>query len=336
MTPTRRSCAAALAISLLGLGAVACGDDDSARGGETQPMTLMLNWTPNTHHIGVYVAEQRGWYADAGIDLRIIEPASGGAPQALAAGRADIGISMAEEILPARAAGIPVVSVATILPHNDSSLMSLADAGITRPRDLEGKTYGGYGGPLETELISQLVECDGGDPAKVEMIQIGDADYLAGLDRDLFDVVWVFSGWDAMRANEVAKNPVNEIRFDDYFDCIPDWYTPLFMASEATIADRSDMVRTFLAVTARGYTAAIDDPAAAAADFLAAVPEADEALVETSARYHAGMFVDDAVGPWGTQEAKVWTDFEAFALEAGLLTEPVDPAAAFTNDLLPG
>lgn len=335
MTPWPRSLAAALAVSLLA-GAGACGDADRARVGEAEPVTLMLNWTPNTHHLGIYVAEQRGWYDEAGIALRIIEPASGGAPQALAAGRADIGISMAEEILPARAAGIPVVSVATILPHNDSSLMSLAEEGIGRPRDLEGKTYGGYGGPLETELISQLVECDGGDPSQVEMVEIGDADYLAGMDRDLFDVVWVFSGWDALRANEVAEKPVNEIRFDDYFDCIPDWYTPLFMATEATIADRPDLVETFLAVTAKGYAAAIDDPSAAAADFLAAVPEADRELVDTSARYHGDKFVDDAVGPWGTQDPQVWTDFEAFARDAGLLTEPVDPAAAFTNDLLPG
>ena len=67
--------------------AVGCGGDDDTEsgtgGGATSDATLVLNWTPNTHHIGVYVAEAMGWYADAGIDLRIIEPTAAGAEQLL-------------------------------------------------------------------------------------------------------------------------------------------------------------------------------------------------------------------------------------------------------------
>lgn len=327
----------ALLALIVGAGAIAaCGGDDGSAGdaGERQAITLMLNWTPNTHHLGIYTAQQRGWYGEAGLDVRIIEPASGGVATAVAAGSADIGISVAEEVLPARASGVPVKSVATILPHNDSTLMALADEGISRPKDLEGKTYGGYEGALETELISRLVRCDGGDPAKVTMVNIGDADYLAGLELGRYDVVWVFSGWDALRAEVVEQTPITQIRFADQTECIPDWYTPLFIASESTIAERPDVVRSFLAATARGYEAAIDDPAAAAADFLAAVPEADETLVEASAQYYAPLFAEPDAG-WGRQDGAIWADFGAFADEAGLLSAPVDPAAAYTDDLLP-
>ena len=139
---------AALAALLL----AACGGDEEAR-----PVTLMLNWTPNNHHAGIYAALQQGWYEEEGIELTIIEPAPAGADAVVGAGTAHFGISQAESLLPARLGGADVVSIAALLPYNDSSLMALAEEGITRPRDLEGKTYGGWGGLLEQELLDTLV-----------------------------------------------------------------------------------------------------------------------------------------------------------------------------------
>ena len=339
----RRRCLGVLAVAALAL--AGCGDDNpdriagapdqtSAPAAAPRRVRLMLNWTANAHHLGIFVAQQRHWYADAGLDVEILEASAGGVSQALAAGQIDVGISVAEDVLAARAAGVPVVSIGAILPHNDSSLMSLASDGITRPKDLEGKTYGGFGGALETELISRLVRCDGGDPTKVKMVEVGDVDYLVGMERDAYDVAWVFSGWDALRATAVEGKAINEIRFADHFDCIPDWYTPLFAASETTIANDPDLLRSFLAVTARGYQAAVEDPAAAAEDFMTAVPEGNRALIEASAAYHATRFIEPGAA-WGTQDPQVWADFAGFTLEAGLLSTAVDPARAWTNELLP-
>lgn len=339
-----RPVTAVIAVAVL---AVACGGDDTAdiddagRGtaadtvgpAAATPFTVMLNWTPNAHHLGLYVAEQQGWYDDAGLDVRIIEPGADGVATALAAGEADVGITVAENVLPARAAGVPVVSIAAILPHNDSSLIALADRGITRPRDLEGQRYGGFGGALETELISRLVECDGGDPDEVEFVEIGDVDYLAGMDQGAFDVAWVFSGWDALRATELEGRELSELRFADHLDCIPDWYTPLLAASEASIDADDGRLRTFLEVTGRGYDAAAADPAAAADDLLAVAPETDRELIHAAAVYYADRFTDPGVA-WGVQDDQVWTDFATFATEAGLLEGLVDVPAAYTNDLL--
>ena len=321
-----------LALALSAVAVVGCGADEPAADDAT-PFTVMLNWTPNAHHVGLYVALQRGWYEDAGLDVRVIEPGSDGVAPALAAGRADVGISVAESLLPARAAGVPVVSIAAILPHNDSSLMALADRGITRPRDLEHTRYGGFGGALETELISRLVECDGGDPSTVEFVEVGDVDYLTGMDQGEFDVAWVFSGWDALRATVVEGRELTELKFADHLDCIPDWYTPLYAASEDAIEGDADRIRAFLDATGRGYEAAADDPAAATADFMAAVPEADERLVAAAVQYYAPRFSDGSE-PWGTQDAEVWREFATFLTEAGLLEGDVDVDAAYTDELL--
>ncbi len=347
-------------IALLGATLVACGGDDEEAPTETATseaqatgtatagtatatatptssdgltdVTLMLNWTPNAQHAGIYVALANGWYEEAGINLEVVEPAAAGADQVVGTGGAEFGISQAESLLPARAAGVPVVSIATILPYNDSSFMSLASAGIERPRDLQGKTYGGYGGSLETELLHTLVACDGGDPDAVEMVEVGNIDYLAGMEQGRFDFVWVFEGWDALRARDVEGKDINSIKFVDWLDCIPDWYTPIFITSEDLIADDPELVRAFLAATTRGYEAAIADPAAATDALLAAAPELDPSLVAASTQYHAPKFVGE--GGWGMQDAEVWSAFAEFLVTAGLLDEPIDSDAAFTNEFL--
>jgi ABC-type nitrate/sulfonate/bicarbonate transport system substrate-binding protein len=305
------------------------GSDSDAR-----RMTLMLNWTPNAHHVGIYAAQALGWYADEGIDLTVVEPADAGVEQAVASGAAQVGLAQAESLLPARAAGVPVVSVAAVLPVNDSALFALASDGITRPRDLEGKRYGGFGGALETEIVSRLVACDGGDPAAVEFVTLGNVDYLAGMQADQFDVAWVFSGWDALRAEQVEGVDVTQIRLADWQQCLPNWYTPLVLTSSSTLADDPDLVRDFLAVTARGYDLARDDPEQAAALLSAQVPELDPVLVQASVDYYAPLFATPGE-PWGRQDEATWVSFADLLSQAGVLSEPVDGASAYTDELLP-
>jgi ABC-type nitrate/sulfonate/bicarbonate transport system substrate-binding protein len=324
---TRNKLLALAGMAVAALLVASCGDDDGGRANDQQRITVMLNWTPNAHHAGIYAAKAEGWYEEAGLDVSIVEPAQAGVEQAVAGGAAAIGLAQAESLLPALAAGVPVVSVASMLPVNDSVLMGTSD--ITRPKDLEGKRYGGFGGALETELISRLVSCDGGDPSKVEFVDVGNVDYLAGLEQGRFDVVWVFEGWDALRATEVEGADVGLIRFRDYADCIPNWYTPLILASESTIDQDPDMVSAFLEATARGYDLAAEDPGKAADLLLQQVPELDPALVEASVAYYAPKFAEG--GTWGAQDLPTWTAFEQFLQDAGLLTTPVDPASGFTT-----
>lgn len=334
-----RALATLLALLLVAGLAAACGSDDDGEGSsgsaeDLDQVTLMLNWTPNAQHGGVYLAEAEGLYEEAGLDVEIVEPGQEGSDVAVGSGAADFGISQAESLLPAREQGVPVVSLATLFPVNDSTLMALGSSGIEEPGDLEGQTYGGFGGALETELISRLVECDGGDPDAVEHVEVGNVDYLAGLEQDRFDFVWVFEGWDALRAREVEDADISTIPFRDHQDCIPNWYTPIVIAGEDLLADDPDLVEAFMAATAEGYARAEEDPEAAADALLAAAPELDEELVRASAAYHAPLFTEGG-GPWGEQDEEVWAEFEAFLRDAGLTTEAVDVQDAFTNDALP-
>ncbi len=337
--PVRQPWRPLLVLTALVLVVAACSDasPDSSGNGKDQDLrrfTVVLDWTPNTNHAGMYVAAAKGWYRDAGLDVRFVEPGDSTSLQLLAAGKGDIAVSIAEEVVPARAKGLPVQSVAAIVAHNTSSLISLASDGITRPRDLEGKTYAGYGGQLEKALLDALVTCDGGDPSKVRMVDVGDVDFRIGLERDQYDVVWVFDGWDKIRLAEVDGLKVATIPFIDHTDCIPDWYTPVLAASTKTETTRSDDLRSFLAATARGYRSAMSNPQGAADDLLAAAPDLDRDLVERSARYLATRYADDPAR-WGHQDAAVWSRFNTFLRDAGLVEDEVDPATLWTDDFLP-
>lgn len=347
MTPTRPATAptstrraARLALALIAAAAAvvpaACAGDDGGSSGEADGLrrfTVALDWTPNTNHAGMYLAEARGWYEDAGLDVRFVEPGEAGSLQGLAAGRADVAVSVAEEVAPAVAQGLPVRSVAAILQHNTSSLVSLAGDGIERPRDLEGATYGGYGGPLEQALLDALIECDGGDPERLEVVDVGDADYRIGLERDQYDVVWIFDGWDGIRL-DLADVETERIAFADQTECIPDWYTPLLATSAEVEAERTADLRAFLAATRRGYQAAMADPGAAADALLEGAPDLDPELVRASAAFLATRYADDPA-TWGEQDPAVWERFTDFLADAGMLDGELDPADAWTDEHLP-
>lgn len=333
MKPVARRIACVVAASLVVLPLAACGDEETSGTTPREAVTVILDWTPNTNHAGVYLARQKGYYRDAGLDVKVIEPDQAGAVAQVMAGNGQFAFSYAEQVLPARAQGTDVVSIAAVTRTNTSSLASPADRGIRRPRDLEGKTYAGFGGEIEKPLIDALVRCDGGDPAKVRFVDVGNVDYTVGFRRKAFDAVWVFDGWDVIRMRRIQKTPVNTIRFRDHLNCIPDWYTPVIATSGSVLKSRPATVRAFLAATAKGYEDAAKHPSEAAAAVKQASPEADQALLVPSARFMAPFFLD-AKGRWGEQDPGMWEGFNAF-LRTNDITSPASAEGAFTNDFLP-
>lgn len=329
------SASAVVAVSAVAACSTPTDPDASADAGNAlTPVTVVLDWTPNTNHNGLYLALERGWYEEAGLDVTVIEPGETSGLQLVATGQADFAYSVAEGLLPARAAGADVVSVATVIEHNTSSLLSLTEDGIERPRDLEGKRYGSYGSQLETAIISALVACDGGDPDLVEHAPLVSDDFRIGLTEDQFDAAWVFDAWDTIRLGEVDGMDVSTLAFRDWFDCIPDWYTPLLATSADAIDESPDTVRAFVETTARGYAGAMEEPQAAADALLAAAPELDEELVRASSDWLATRFADSPEA-WGTQDAQVWDEFAGWLTEGAILEGDPDVDGAWTDEFLP-
>ena len=211
---------------------------------------LSLDWVPNTNHTGFYVAQEKGWYAEEGLELEIQIPSDPAAAlKQVGYGNTEFGVSFQEEVTIARANDIPVVSIAAIIQHNTSAFASLAETGITRARDVEGKTYASLGMLIEQPILGQLLACDGGDIHKVEFVDVG-FDTFPALVGKRADLAWIFMGWDGVQA-EIMGVKLNTLPL--YGSCVPDYYTPVIIAGESTLQNKPDVVRRFLAATVRGY-----------------------------------------------------------------------------------
>jgi len=315
------------------LAAVGC---QAGGGTATAPPThvvALLDWFPNTNHTGLYVALEKGWYSDQGLEVEIIEPAEGSTlVQVVAAGQADFGVSYQEEVCHARAEDIPIVSIAAVIQHNTSGFASPEDRGITRPKDLEGKRYGSWGSAIERAVLDALMACDGGDVDQVEFIDIGWADYFTVVERDV-DFAWIFYGWTGMEA-ELRGTPLNMVMLSDWSECVPDYYTPVIITSEQSIAEKPELVRSFMAATARGYEFAIANPAEAAEILLKHAPESNPHLVRRSQAWLSPHYQAGAAR-WGEQKLETWQGYAKWMADLELLPRPIDAEKAFTNEFLP-
>lgn len=299
-----------------------------------EPVILQLDWTPNTNHTGIYVALDKGWYEEAGIDLRIVTPGADTNVLALvAAGRAHFGISFQEFMTSARVEGVPVVSVAAIVQHNTSGFASIGK-GIRTAKDFEGKRYGGSGLAIERAILQHMMAADGADIEKLQFVTIpGSMDLLTALERHI-DLAWIYYGWQGIEA-ELRGIDLDVVMMNQYFHAVPDYYTPILVTSERLIATNPDLVRAFVHATAKGYTFAAAHPEEAAEILLKYVPEYDPELVRRSQQWLSPHYIADA--PYfGWQDFDVWQRFGDWMYENGLIEAPFDASAAFTNEFLPG
>jgi len=320
-----------LLVSLLVVTMLLIGCKAASPKGELTKAVLSLDWVPNTNHTGFYVALDKGWYAEEGIDLEIQIPSDPAAAlKQVAAGNTEFGVSFQEEVTIARANDIPVVSIAAIIQHNTSAFAALQSSGIERAADFEGKTYASYALPIERPILKGLMGCDGADAEKVEFVDVG-FDAFPALLGGRVDLAWIFMAWDGVQAQ---LKGVDLTLVPLYGSCLPDYYTPVVIAGEETLQERKDLARRFLQATARGYAYAIEHPEESSEILLKHSPESDPDLVKASQAWLSPRYQDDAPS-WGVQKAEVWSEFAQWMFEQGLLPKEIDPDEAFSNKYLP-
>ena len=306
------------------------------------PVSIGLDWTPNTNHTGVFVAQQQGWYAAEGLDVTILPYAEGNSPESqVAAGRATFAFSFEEAVTVARAAGRPLVSLAAVILHNTSAFVTLADSGLDRPAKLEGTRYAGFGSPFEEPVIQTVLTCDGAPTGHVQNITTNVFGFEA-LQAHQADFVWIFQGWEGIGAQRAGVQ-LNVMSPLDY--CVPNYYTPVIVTNEQLIQQQPDLIRRFMRATSRGYDLAITSPEQAADLLIKAAPPGsfpDPGLVADSAQWLAPRYKEDKPR-WGEQDLQTWTDYPQFMVSSGKLldangapvTQDLNYADFFTNDFLP-
>nr|WP_289039439.1 ABC transporter substrate-binding protein [uncultured Allobacillus sp.] len=315
----------------------ACGQSDESKGSDEEgnadltPVKFALDWTPNTNHTGIYVAKEKGFFKEQGLDVEILLPGEVGVNQLLAAGKADFGVSYQEGLTQARSEGLPLVSIAAVMQHNTAGYASPVEKGITSPKDFEGKKFGAYGSDLEKAMMTTLMENDNANVDEVDFITTGDSDFFVAVERDV-DFSLVYYGWTGIEA-ELRGVDLNMVYLADFSDKL-DFYTPILATNEKMISEDPELVEAFTHAAVKGYEFAIEQPEEAAQVLIDEVPDLDPELVKRSQEWLSPRYKDDA-DHFGIQEQERWQKFADFLLENNIIDEAVDIDQAFTNEFLP-
>lgn len=314
-----------------------------ARAQDKTKLTVALDWTPNTNHIGLFVAREKGFFAEAGLDVEILPYGDTSAGVLLGNGVADFAISGAIGFFTQRAAGADLKAVYAVVQTETGRLVFNADRDdIKRPSDLDGKTYGGFGSNWENALIRTIIRNDGGK-GEFETVTLGTSAYEA-LANGAVDFTLEVYTWEGVKA-ELEGRKQRAFRYADYG--VPDQHTTFLASSAATLAEKPEAAKAFVQATRRGYAFAVEQQTAAAAILVEANKDmlTDPALIQASLKALVeGHYLAAEDGTIGTIDPVKIEAIGNFFFSASILrdengealSEKPDFAEYFTNQFLAG
>ena len=316
-----------LTVSLFG-----CGKKDN---NSLTKITLALDWTPNTNHTGIYVADKMGWFEEAGIDLEIIEAIESGAEAVVASPTKQFEIFYQYSLFPADSATdeekIPVTTVAAIIQHNTSGIISPAELSIESPKDMCGHNYATWELPIEQAVIRQVVTADGGNFDEIELIPQY-VENIQGAFESGINSVWIYYAWDGVNA-DMSGIDTNFFYFKDYDDAL-DYYSPVIIANDSWLASNGELAKKFMSAVSKGYEYAISNPTESATILVEANEGMDLDLCIESQKWLASQYKADA-GKWGIIDAERWDAFFTWVYSNGLCEYEIPSGYGFTNEYLP-
>ena len=316
---------------LMAFALMACGNKKEEK---LEKVTFVLDWTPNTNHTGLYVAQEKGYFKEAGIEVEIVQPPEDGAEVLVASGRAQFGVSFQDSMAPALAKKdpLPITAVASIIQHNTSGIISRKGEGMDVPKGLEGKNYATWNGPIELATLEQVVEADGGNFDEVELTPSTVTDEVSALKTKSVDAIWIFYAWAGVKM-ELENLETDYFAFAD-IDPVFDYYTPVIIAGNKFLEEKPETAKAFLSALTKGYQFAMEKPEEAAEILCKAAPELDKELVTASQKYLVDQYQADAK-KWGYIEASRWNAFYNWLSEKELVENKIPNNAGFSNDYLP-
>jgi ABC-type nitrate/sulfonate/bicarbonate transport system substrate-binding protein len=314
-----RRAVALLAAALLLAGVAGCGGS-GAEPGAPKGATVVLDFTPNAVHTGIYAAQAEGFYEDAGVDLHIQVPGeSTDAPKLLAAGRTQFAILDITDLGLADEQGLELVGLMPIVQQPLAAILARKDGPVKRPRDLDGHTVGVTGLPSDTAVVDSEVSADGGDPSGVDEITIG-YNAVASLAAGKVDAATGFWNDEAVEAARQGI-PLRVFKVDEYG--APRYPELVLTTTRKELEAEPELVESMVSATRRGYNFTVSKPQRALGDILAANPSLERA--DTDAQLKVLL---PSLKPLPFQES-VLKEWSAWASSHDLLPKPLEVRKAF-------
>ncbi|MHA6688728.1 ABC transporter substrate-binding protein [Mesorhizobium sp. A556] len=287
---------------------------------QSRPVSIALDWTPNTNHIGLFVAQAKGFYAEAGLNVSILPYSDTAAGTLVANHVADFGVLSSLALFTQRTTGADLVATYAISQAETGRIVFKAGrTDIQRPKDLDGKIYGGFGSDWEKALIGSIIRNDGGTDT-FKTVTLGTSAYEA-LANGAVDFTLEVYTWEGVKA-ELDGKPQRSFRYADFG--VPDQH-PNFIGSSRSYLDKNQQTATdFITATRRGYAYAVDHPDEAADMLVAANSDAltDRALVSASLQALIdGHYLTSANGVIGTIDPAKMEGMGSYLFDGGILRD---------------
>jgi NitT/TauT family transport system substrate-binding protein/putative hydroxymethylpyrimidine transport system substrate-binding protein len=291
--------------------------------GHLRMVSLMLDFTPNAAHAGVYAALAHGYDRQAGIVLKVTPPPSpADSIKLLEAGRVDFSILDIHDLAIARERGAQLVGVMAIVERPLAAV--IAQPGIRTPAALQGKTVGITGVPSDNAVLDSILQGAGGNPRRIKTITIGGnavPDLLSGR------VTAATAFWnDEGIALQRTRPGFHVFRVDRYG--APSYPELVLCTRRSTLRDDPGFVRAVVRALDRGDGFAISNPSAAAADLERQVPGLDSKLVAADLAALRPAFAGPDGRP-GELDPGVLRAWSAWEVRFGLVSRRPDVAQAF-------
>ena len=314
--------------------AAGCGEKQEGRAEGPAPLTVALDFYVNPDHAGLFTALERGYFADAGLEVETRVPSDPSAPiRQVAAGNVDIAISYEPEVLLARDQGLPVKAVAALVPRPLTSLISLPEADVKDVRALGGKTIATAGIPYQADFLDSILAQVGLGLDDVRQVDVGLGLLPAVLSGRADAMLGGFLNIEGVDLEERGENPrvvpVDKLGIPTYDELV-------LVASTDAIESDPGPLRLFIAALERGTREAVRDPAGATEVVLEAgeglEPELTRAEVERTLPL---LLPEREDQPYGYMDPREWVRFAGFFADHGLTERRLAAEELLTNELLP-
>ena len=328
-----RAIAVALSLLILAASLAACGSKSDDTKGEPEKLSLDLDFYPNPDHAGIYMAQEEGFFAEAGLEVAIDSPSDPAAPlKDVAAGRADLAITYEPEVALAREQGLDVVAVAALVNQPLTSLIWLKKSGIKGVADLKGKTVSYAGIPYQEAFLKTILARAHVPASSVKTANVGFGLIPSLVSGSAQAMLGGYSNVEGVDLRERGKEPV--ITPVDQLG-VPTYDELVFVARRSSLEENGQKIRLFISALKRGTEAAVKAPKASTEAILAANPNLEPKLVEAEMTATLPLLGARTPGkPYGYMDPKEWEAFAAWMHDEELISALPKPSELLTNAYL--
>lgn len=340
----KRTLAVILASILAIAGLSACGSKETQTGSasstasgsasaettensDLEDFDLVLDWYPNAVHSFIYDAIDKGYFEEEGLNVNILFPSNNNDPISLSAvGKVDAGLYYQDDIIMAKAnEDVPVVTIGTVVREPLDTISFLKSTGITRPKDLEGKTLGTTGVEFGDALIKKMMENDGSSIDKVNVVNVG-FDLMSAMTTGNVDAT--FGCFINHEIPQLEKEGFEMGYFRPSDFGIPNYYSLVFVAGQDSVNNNPEKYHKFLRACSKGFYDMKNNPEDTLKILLANQNEENFALdpdVETKSMEILLPLMEGEYDPFLSQDPDCYQENISWLKENGLIDKDITP-----------